>query len=326
MRTSPSCTSSRHNQRPTPRLFLDNVVLLRPGESLPDPDAKFVRQLTGLTLDAVRAAEKSLAKGREAAQAIGGDETFQERGQAEFARIEARLNGLRTELASPALGLLRWEAVSENELPLVSSKVERAVSILRFRKAYGDTGLPTTDMLVGVATSMEKIPPRTTPIALTATKEVELSLARNEKESVQIGVLPAGNGLKKVTVDASDLTTADGKVFRRENIDCDVVGYVETKHCPPYGTSYVGFWPDPILHGLGPVDIAAGDLQTFWIRVRAKTKRLASIAGLCEYRRRASCRSRCHLACACGVSLCRTTARCRWPLRSRRKKVSFRRR
>jgi hypothetical protein len=146
---------------------------------------------------------------------------------------------------------------------------ERIVATRRFQDACRDAGLPSSDMLVGVATSMEKILPRAGAIAVTAVKEVELGMARNEKESVQLGVLPAGKGLKKVSVRASNLTSSDGKVFNRTNIDCDVVGYVETKHRPPYGASDVGYWPDPILSGIGPVDVAAGDLQTFWIRVRA---------------------------------------------------------
>ena len=58
-------------------------------------------------------------------------------------------------------------------------------------------------------------------------------------------------------------------MFARKQISCEVVGYVETKARPPYGTSHIGWWPDPILNFLGPVDIAAGDLQSFWIRVRS---------------------------------------------------------
>jgi hypothetical protein len=47
------------------------------------------------------------------------------------------------------------------------------------------------------------------------------------------------------------------------------MGYVETKSVPRYGSSQVGWWPDPILNFLGPIEIASGDLQSFWIRVNA---------------------------------------------------------
>ena len=44
---------------------------------------------------------------------------------------------------------------------------------------------------------------------------------------------------------------------------------METKIQPPYGSPLVGWWPDPLLDFIGPVDITPGDLQGFWIRVRA---------------------------------------------------------
>ncbi len=258
-------------------IFLDNIVLLRPGESLPPPGAGFAKQLATLTLESFKVVEASVAKQRAAAQALVGS-GLQGRKQvrAEFARLEAQAADARAELASPRLTLARCDAIG-NQVAALPSKAERIAATLRFQNACRDAGLPSSDMLVGVATSMDKILPRAGAIALTATKEVELSLAKNEKESVQIGVLPAGKALKKVSVQVGDLTAADGKVLRHENIDCDVVGYVETRHRPPYDAPYVGFWPDPILSGLGPVDVAAGDLQTFWIRVRAPKDQPAGV-------------------------------------------------
>jgi len=124
---------------------------------------------------------------------------------------------------------------------------------------------------------MEKILPRGSAFELSAARKIELSLARNEKEGVQIVVLPAAGGLRKATVQASDLKAPGGAVFPRKNIECDVVGYVQTKSRPPYGTSHVGWWPDPILPGQGPVDIASGDLQGFWVRVRAAKDQAAGV-------------------------------------------------
>jgi hypothetical protein len=76
----------------------------------------------------------------------------------EFARLDARLAGLRAELASPTLTLARWEAISNNDLTSLPSEAKRMVSILRIQKAYRDTGLPSSDILVVVATSIEKSP------------------------------------------------------------------------------------------------------------------------------------------------------------------------
>jgi hypothetical protein len=153
--------------------------------------------------------------------------------------------------------------------PAQAANADRAASIARFRKDCAAAGLPAGKMLVGVATSMEKILPRDVPIEVKVAREVQVSLARNERESFQIAVLAAEGALGKVSVRVGDLTSAGGAVFPRGQINCDVMGYVQTKARPPYAVPYVGWWPDPILDFLGPVDIAAGDLQTFWIRLRA---------------------------------------------------------
>jgi hypothetical protein len=250
-------------------LILDNVTLLKPGETLPEPTGKFVQQLAGLATDGLKAAGERAAKQREAALALGGGEALQARAKAEFAKLDGRLQNLRTELASPDIGVARLNAIADNELAGFSSMVEGVTSVLRFQKAYGETGLSSEAMFVGKATSMEKVLPKGMPVDIAAVKEINLSVARNEKESVQIAVAPAAGDLKKVAVQVSDLKSAEGKTFRHENIDCEVMGYVKTERRPPYGSPYIGYWPDPILSGLGPIDIAAGNLQTFWIRVRA---------------------------------------------------------
>jgi hypothetical protein len=158
---------------------------------------------------------------------------------------------------------------STTERAALPQTAERSASIARFQKACGDLGRPSTNLLVGWASSMEKILPRETPFNLTPAREIELSLARNEKESFQIVVVAAASPLKRVSVSVNALKTAGGAVLPREQVHCEVVGYVETKARPPYGTSHIGWWPDPILNFLGSVDVAAGDLQSFWIRVHA---------------------------------------------------------
>ena len=146
---------------------------------------------------------------------------------------------------------------------------DRAGSVARFENACRAAGLPTGDMLVGAATSMEKILPRAVPFQVKVAREFSLSVARNEKESLQVLVLPTARTLRKVSVHVTDLSRPDGVKLPKERVDCHVVGYVETKQKPPYDVTHVGWWPDPILDFTGPVDIAQGDLQAFWVRVRA---------------------------------------------------------
>jgi hypothetical protein len=142
-------------------------------------------------------------------------------------------------------------------------------SILWFARACENAGaLPSREVLVGVATSMEKVLPRDAPVALSPAKGIEVHLARNEKESFQLAVLPVSADLGEVSLRSSDLTSERG-MLSAANVQCDVVGYVETKGRPPYDVSHVGWWPDPILDFLGPIRVAAGDVQCFWVRVRA---------------------------------------------------------
>jgi len=130
-------------------------------------------------------------------------------------------------------------------------------------------GTQKNDVLVGFATSMEKILPRVGIGLVQVNSQLELKLARNEHESFQVVVLPCGQDIKKVGVRINDLRSRDGVPFITDNIDAVPVGYVNTKTVPPYGSSYVGWWPDPILDFMKEIDIARCDAQSFWIRVKA---------------------------------------------------------
>ncbi|MGD0091059.1 MAG: glycoside hydrolase domain-containing protein, partial [Planctomycetota bacterium] len=116
---------------------------------------------------------------------------------------------------------------------------------------------------------MEKILPRGAAPQLTTAAKIEVSLAQNEKASFQVVVIPCERALKQVRINVGDLKTTDGKTFAAANVEAPLVGYVETKRAPPYGSPAIGWWPDPILNFLKSSDIAVGDAQAFWVRVRA---------------------------------------------------------
>ena len=183
-------------------------------------------------------------------------------------RLGAVFQTLRRDLASDTLTMETLAAL-QAELSFFSNRTERLVDTFRFRQASLRAGFAESPMLIGTATAMEQIMPRDAPFTLTPARTVALSLARNEKESVQIGVLSADSALRQVCVTASALKGPRGAVLPASQIDCHVTGYVQTKRKPPYAVTHIGWWPDPILDFLGPVDIALGDVQSFWIRVRA---------------------------------------------------------
>lgn len=249
-------------------IFLDNITLLKKGESLPDAGPAFVRQLGHLSRQSVAAAGQALAGSRQAAQPFCDTSAARDNANARFDRLAARLNELGGKLAAADLTLSQLDAIN-TELSSLPSRAERLLATLRFQQDAAHAGVPAGPMLVGTASSMGQLPPRAAAFKLNPARQVEISLARNEKESFQLAVLPADGGLKKVSVRVSDLTASGGATFSRKHIDCDVTGYVETKKRPPYEVPHLGWWPDPILNFLGPVDIAEGDLQSFWIRLRA---------------------------------------------------------
>ncbi len=249
-------------------LYLGNLTLLRPGEEAPEPPSTFVRQVAALELGNLGTLERTATRCRATLLRLAETPAAKTQAEEEIARVEARIAAMRTELDSPTLTLARLEAL-RGEAARLPQQADRLVSVARFRRDCDRLGWASSPMLVGFATSMEKILPRDMPFTVSARKSVELSLARNEKESFQVAVMPRADALRNVSVSVSELKTSAGNVLPAEQIQCEVVGYVETKRRPPYAVSYVGWWPDPILDFLGPVSIAEGDLQTFWVRVRA---------------------------------------------------------
>ena len=140
---------------------------------------------------------------------------------------------------------------------------------------------------IGVATSMESVRPRIGR-AVEAAAGVRIRLARGEYESVQLLVAPKERNLKGVKVEvagdlglvgelgfvpSADATKRIPPAFVATNITVCVVGYVFTTNVPPYKVRpankppAVGWWPDPILGFQQEADVAAGDVQSFWVRV-----------------------------------------------------------
>ncbi len=249
-------------------LYLDNFVLLKPGEQPPPLPAGFLSQVAQLTLGNLDALDQQISRQHEALRARCQTDLQRAGLQARIAQLQATLQAARGAASAPDLTEERLAALQIG-LSRLPQRLGRLESMLEFELACDGRGVGGDKMLVGFATSMEKVLPRDVPCRPRVSKRVSLSLARNEKESFQVLVTPRAGDLQNVRVSVGDLKTAGGDTFSAEHINCDVTGYVETKTRPPYNVSYVGWWPDPILDFLGPVAIKQDDLQSFWIRVRA---------------------------------------------------------
>lgn len=136
---------------------------------------------------------------------------------------------------------------------------------------------------LGEATSMEKVLPLGAEQVRPLGKEgLSMRLAQNEREAVQLVVIPQAADADDVRVSVSNLyrdRESIGDWFRfadrfpASDIACRVMGYVLTTNPPPYKVGpgrcrpEVGWWPDPILEYLDHTGVSRGVRQSFWIRV-----------------------------------------------------------
>lgn len=254
-------------------LHIDCMVLLKPGETPPVVSPAFLRDYATLFKAQVDAMQKLAGETGERlrgkAAAAPALREWVDKALAEFQQQTADLAALAAKAGPEILDAQPRRERLAKALARVESTVTVRAAFEAVRPAVQADGPKRDEVVFGFATSMEKVLPRAAMPQLTVAAKTELSLARNEKESFQVVVMPCERDLKQVRVCTADLKTADGKTFAASNVDAVVVGYVETKRVPPYGSSHVGWWPDPILNFLKTADIAAGDAQAFWVRVRA---------------------------------------------------------
>ncbi|HOX38166.1 MAG TPA: DUF6067 family protein [Candidatus Brocadiia bacterium] len=264
-----------YTERPSTdmKIHVDRLCLLPAGDDFPavsDPYLKQFAKLLKPRMDSsrllLRETGEKLRKAAAASPEIGAW------ADASLKEIEAEITRIETLAA-------RGDAAVLDGLPglaLLESRLESLVTAAKLRADFAGVrgkvevkGGARKDVVVGFATSMEKVLPRALTSPLNVARGREISLARNERESFQVVVLPFEGDLKDVRVNVTDLKGEKGARFEKKNIDAVVMGYVKTAQTPPYGSPHVGWWPDPILNFQTTCDVAKGDAQAFWIRLRA---------------------------------------------------------
>ena len=246
-------------------MHIDGVCLLDEGEEPPAWPAGLAQQLVALMLPeaVLEDAQKRVdACAERIRRALSGRPVLQDWAAGEIDALRQVVTQARTKLSAPDLSPERVPELGA-VLARVSMRADRLESLAALRarpevEAYA----------VGFASSMEKVLPRDAPVSLALGDTASLGLARNETEAIQVAVVPFERGLEKVRVEVGTLEAANGERLPADCVDVRVVGYVETSE-PPYAVPYVGWWPDPLLDFLPAVDVAAGDVQAFWVRVRA---------------------------------------------------------
>ena len=184
----------------------------------------------------------------------------------------------------------------KRELSELQEWQAHARDFLRFFEACQSSGIASPAMLLGTATSMEKIMPRGRFSARPVPKDgLTVRLAGNEYEGVQLLVAPKGADLIDVRVRVDGGLKGPATTFSAANIAGDVTGYVKTTRQPPYKVGeavptnatpgyaralhkpVLGWWPDPILGFLDSIEIKDQDVQSFWIRVRCPAGQPAGV-------------------------------------------------
>lgn len=133
-----------------------------------------------------------------------------------------------------------------------------------FDNSYGELLPVKSDALtLWQASSGWKIP-KGRSLPKLKSRRMQLSLAANERESIQL-VLNSAKELKNVKLSVSDFK--DGRsVLPSGVVEIDKVGYVPVKQ-PTDGSGVVADWPDPILPQSESCELAAGINHPYWIRV-----------------------------------------------------------
>ncbi|MCY2994720.1 MAG: DUF6067 family protein [Planctomycetota bacterium] len=252
---------------------LDGMLLLRPGEPLPALPEAYFKDFAGMQASAVaELRDQARTRGVQLTQAA-------QNVPAVAAWVAESLRGLAAKLAELDARTQQGGAQAlelQRDIVNLRANLGRLEGLATLRTSFEPTrtsvqtpGSKRDDVVVGFATSMEKVLPRADALPVQTKTRVELSLARGEKESFQVVVVPCRADLKQAQVRVTELRGPDGATFPAGQSRAVPVGYVQTKTVPPYGTSYVGWWPDPILEFMSAADIVEGDAQAFWVRVHA---------------------------------------------------------
>lgn len=253
-------------------VYLDRMLLLEPGETPPRLPASYLRQIASLQAGDIGALRGTLREaGARMREAASKSPAILRWMNASLEELHKRLEELESRLGQPDESVLDVPA-DLAEVRERCSRLENNLALrLAFERVKSKVQVPGArdDVIVGFASSMEKVLPRAAMPTVQIAESFSVSLARNEKESFQVVVLPLQRTLRAVSVKVSKLQDKSGRHLEDENIIAVPVGYVRTQAVPPYGSTHVGWWPDPILTFMSSVDIQPGDAQAFWVRIVA---------------------------------------------------------
>ena len=213
------------------------------------PNRKTLERLS-LRLGEVRADLARLPKGARAALEGEGD------------LISRDLGDCRQDLA-PAWTSQRWDAFGDR-LTVIEGRIDRYQHRVRNTALRGEASSRSRFGLSAVS-SLVKLP-RDAALPGPLQADVALSAARNERESFQVAILPFGEDLRDIRVEATALAGPGRATIPRESIEISLVEYVKIDWDSDYATDRRGWWPDPLVPLRGPFSVPGGvSCQPLWV-------------------------------------------------------------
>ncbi|MFA5857446.1 MAG: glycoside hydrolase domain-containing protein [Elusimicrobiota bacterium] len=181
--------------------------------------------------------------------------------------VASLISGIKAELQSAEKVLAQSQEPGVDKSKKLLAFINRINLLEQQIMVSIDTLKAHPDAVFGLATasSMDKIFIVDKPSPLKYKNIVELSLAKNETEAVQVAVMTFEKPLRNVTVKPS-LPTLPG-----ESVSVALMGYVKTQDPEIYRVDYIGWWPDPIIDFQTSADAQPGETLAFWVEVKTST-------------------------------------------------------
>ena len=244
----------------------DTVIAATPPVPLPQPHAEDVLARLGETFN-------NLVTGAEDIPPPDARDAFLSTVRPLRKQVHAMTREVTQALKNPP-SRARAEAIDKasTELETIDHRSHLLASTLHALKALPDKA-PTPDFSVGHTHSLVKL--RTFQSEVDYGGPLKIALARRERESAQLVVVPFRKPLKGVTATWTDLAGPADARIPAEDLRIDVVGYVKTQP-GGYPAPWVGWWPDPLMP-LEPTDVPVDRIQPLWVTAYAQPATPAGI-------------------------------------------------
>ena len=166
------------------------------------------------------------------------------------------------------LSFYQWKPDETTSLTIDGIRLEGLRSEPLDRKPLRPAPLADTTWRVGWAPSLVKTLRDPARLEANFDEAARMSLARRERESVQIVILGPPEGELQVRAQVGPLEHEDGVVrIPSESVEIREVAYVRTER-PDYPVSHVGEWPDP-LPRKDSTRVSERSVSALWLTVYA---------------------------------------------------------